>query len=839
MTGAVDRLPIVVPPLPGEALDSWIEAYARRLRTSSGGLLHFLGLPRAAASHLVFRLEDEDLAALARLTDTDTDTLHRMTLRSLTQADSLPQFHTYGDETSGVWRHLGRHSRFCPHCLAETEGRWPLAWRLPSTFACLRHHCLLVDHCPGCRNRPRLFTNSQLGRSAGSTHCMRPLRRDGKWTPCRHNLTETPTRPLPPDGDILASQQHLDALVQAGSPALQDLYFLSRRCLRGLTLSPTTAPQAAARPLAECHAAPPPNDHLRSLTDAGRLAVSTTLAVWAADAASTTGRAVFEWLMQTDRVTHRRAAISISSITRRLQPWQHTSPELIGRVIADADQDLPLDARLRYRSAAHPRRPDLTDAEIQQRADKIPHALWPAWTLRLLPNTPIDPRTIDGFRRGCSSLLLLPGTQSRQYTWALPGNWQVVQNAFRRVIVSPTDETAVVSCLAQLAGHLDDQGSPIDYGRRRRLFTPGTITLDLDKHARLCRQQGWARGGAGRTHMLKWMLLSLLLGAHAGLSPGKVHARDEFRYQIPPVMRSFLLDQAAMNLALHRIDEPVLWEPPTNWCNLTTWPGTTPEQLAEGDFATLITAGSPVEETAASLGLTTEHARLYCDATGVTQPPSRAASPGLGRRQPRRGLLDPGFLRAAHSGGTLNQSLIARSVGCSLSTVQNALEEAGVRTSPRPEPLSLHITRAELEHAYQHQRLSIPDIADQFGLDKDRLNLLAKKWGIEIRPNSATSNPFALLPNAPELSEPMTAISNTRNCVERLRRLVQLPGQRNLCAAAKNLGTLPATLTHQLNALEKAAGLQLIQRTNPLAATAAGTRLIHEAEHLLSLLNAV
>jgi LysR family transcriptional regulator (chromosome initiation inhibitor) len=67
--------------------------------------------------------------------------------------------------------------------------------------------------------------------------------------------------------------------------------------------------------------------------------------------------------------------------------------------------------------------------------------------------------------------------------------------------------------------------------------------------------------------------------------------------------------------------------------------------------------------------------------------------------------------------------------------------------------------------------------------------------------------------------------------------LVQLPGQRNLCAAAKHLGTLPATLTHQLNALEKTAGIQLIQRTNPLVATAAGTALIREAEYLLNLLD--
>ncbi|MGH3804957.1 MAG: TniQ family protein, partial [Pseudonocardiaceae bacterium] len=232
MTWTTDRLPIVLPPLPGEALDSWIEAYACRLRTSSTGLLRFLGLPGIAAKHLVFRLEEGDLKALARLTDADASELDRMTLRSVARSDLLPLLPQHGDETAPVWRHLGRHSRFCPRCLADNGGRWPLAWRLPFSFACQQHQCLLVDHCPGCRDRPQLFTNQQLGRSTSGGHCMRLTLRDGRRTACRHDLTQTPAQPLLPEGTALASQQHLDALVQAGSPSLHHLYFLSRRCLR-------------------------------------------------------------------------------------------------------------------------------------------------------------------------------------------------------------------------------------------------------------------------------------------------------------------------------------------------------------------------------------------------------------------------------------------------------------------------------------------------------------------------------------------------------------------------------------------------------------------------------
>lgn len=45
MTGwTATRIPIAVAPLPGEALDSWLGAYARRLRTTSNGLLDHLGL---------------------------------------------------------------------------------------------------------------------------------------------------------------------------------------------------------------------------------------------------------------------------------------------------------------------------------------------------------------------------------------------------------------------------------------------------------------------------------------------------------------------------------------------------------------------------------------------------------------------------------------------------------------------------------------------------------------------------------------------------------------------------------------------------------------------------
>jgi hypothetical protein len=44
-------------------------------------------------------------------------------------------------------------SHACPHCIREDEGAWQLAWKLPWSFACVKHKCYLVPRCPGCERR--------------------------------------------------------------------------------------------------------------------------------------------------------------------------------------------------------------------------------------------------------------------------------------------------------------------------------------------------------------------------------------------------------------------------------------------------------------------------------------------------------------------------------------------------------------------------------------------------------------------------------------------------------------------------------------------------------------
>ena len=87
-TWTAHRLPITVVPLPGEALESWIAAYARRLHATGSGLIAHLGLGGARIAHMALRLHDHEAAALERATGVSRQALAAMTLQ---QRSALPE----------------------------------------------------------------------------------------------------------------------------------------------------------------------------------------------------------------------------------------------------------------------------------------------------------------------------------------------------------------------------------------------------------------------------------------------------------------------------------------------------------------------------------------------------------------------------------------------------------------------------------------------------------------------------------------------------------------------------------------------------------------------------
>ncbi|AOR36675.1 hypothetical protein BFF78_41510 [Streptomyces fodineus] len=82
-------LPITVPPLPGEALDSWFEAIAYRFRTPLSDLLPAFGLARRVEAgdcrrdipaRWAILLRDHEAVGISHVTGVTVEVLHAMTL---------------------------------------------------------------------------------------------------------------------------------------------------------------------------------------------------------------------------------------------------------------------------------------------------------------------------------------------------------------------------------------------------------------------------------------------------------------------------------------------------------------------------------------------------------------------------------------------------------------------------------------------------------------------------------------------------------------------------------------------------------------------------------------
>lgn len=146
----------------GDALDTYLEAVAAAngmtLRSvfERTGLLDERGRLPALWGAVT---TDRHAARLADATGIDTNTM------------TLTHFHPHAVDLDGLdpdrptsmravlrrqWLHVAG-SRYCPDCL--TAGRhWPIAWKLPWSFACTTHCTWLHDVCPDCQRRPRTYT---------------------------------------------------------------------------------------------------------------------------------------------------------------------------------------------------------------------------------------------------------------------------------------------------------------------------------------------------------------------------------------------------------------------------------------------------------------------------------------------------------------------------------------------------------------------------------------------------------------------------------------------------------------------------------------------------------
>ncbi|MFJ9888583.1 TniQ family protein [Streptomyces sp. NPDC091287] len=210
-------LSIRVTPLPGESMDSWLEALARRCWMPVPSLLSALHLPPPERIHQF------------------VTSMPEQHLRTLEECLQLPSGRL--DQTVTAANLFGRRApscRFCPQCLNETQGRWILRWWLPWTFACTRHHALLHFQCHRCHRPPRESISGKVPwqRPGECTH--KPPQRRGS---CGTDLRFAPPLPLSPQHPLLGAQEQLDAIPVHGHRSVDLVFADVDRLLTELTSS--------------------------------------------------------------------------------------------------------------------------------------------------------------------------------------------------------------------------------------------------------------------------------------------------------------------------------------------------------------------------------------------------------------------------------------------------------------------------------------------------------------------------------------------------------------------------------------------------------------------------
>ena len=223
--------PIRLAPLPGEALDSWLEALAYRLNVRLGDVLGDLGLAApfqngvreiAVPTDWTIALREEEAARIAHATGTDPQQLHSMTLMRF-NGRALRIDEAKRQVSKHVLWGRPRGSRFCPECLADSGGRWPLIWRLGWSFACLIHNRLLADCCPDCGRVQRERPFSRHALPVPGQCGIRPSRTGDLTIPagCGQDLAQAETLSLPAGHPALAAQRLVLETIDSGRRRLR------------------------------------------------------------------------------------------------------------------------------------------------------------------------------------------------------------------------------------------------------------------------------------------------------------------------------------------------------------------------------------------------------------------------------------------------------------------------------------------------------------------------------------------------------------------------------------------------------------------------------------------
>ncbi|MCX5377175.1 TniQ family protein [Streptomyces sp. NBC_00091] len=853
MTAVARTLPVRLAPLPGEALDSWLEALARRLNTALGDVLRHLGFPARSrqGDHLkgippdwTILLSEQETMAIAHASGLDPQTITSMTLAHYDQRALRINFERRHVKRSVLWGR-GGGSQFCPDCLRDSDGRWQLAWRLGWSYACVFHSRLLADCCPDCgriqRQRPRSGRVIPLPAICGNP----PAARGGHRTSgCGFDLTQTRTLRLPVGHPALTAQARLLDVIETGtaafgpyaiSPQSSQAALADVRAIGGRVLADLPAldiRNLVPADIAEEHFTVEPGSRLALRANdrpgfmAPPRAVSTAVAVIIA----------LQVLEQND--FHRAGeAMRVLLEAMREELWQISAssidswgqgltPVLQGVNLAALAPTLRPSEQLRYRTVTHmPIRPR-TGREATQRARKIPSMFWPSWAVRLTPSEGIYPRVLAPVL--AASLLIIGSKITLESAAEHLG---VVTDGIEisRVLQLLDDQphwSAVVTALVQLADHLDATDAPIDFQRRRRLDY--TELLPHERWREICRSVGTSPGTGRREAVVRCQLFQRISGLPPESYPD-YRASNEAQFRAAsvrhaalqtPELAQALMEEAQSFLARHRIrDEPVTWQPPLTLLTGIDVPGPDPDQIDVRRLHRLVRQRkNPVQHAAEVFSTSVEAIRLVLDEQPApARPPTKTAARATGhiRLKARQEVPKETFTRLyLDEHRSLQQ--IADLMGFSRPVLTALAKEYGIalRAGPQDYKPRGAIEREWLMEQYVIRRRTLPDIARETGMSTANMARWAHAHKIPLRPRGGGSHDTALRVTEQAARTPAIlrkALTSTY-AWQRLERFAAAASYPTIGGAAQALGINQPTLVIQINRLERDLGKTLLER---------------------------
>ena len=772
MTG-LRTLPIRLEPVPGEALDSWLETLAYRMHMPAGDLLSSLGLkrrlrmkaPNEPPSDWMIQLQPQEASTVSTLTGTTASQVMSMTLAVYDGRALLIDPETGRINRRRLWgRPAG--SRYCPSCLAETGGRWSLSWRLGWSFACVRHRCLLADACPGCGRMQRIRRH-RGNRPIHPAHCSYPAPGRTASTRCGTDLRDAVSLQFDAGHPVLRAQRVILDIIEAGQASFgvyADLPTASVdaladvRALAGRALAPPSADGLGRRLPGDLFAlyqaakagSPPQGRRLYTLAPhavaaspglqapshvtvaaAGVLAAADVLDCPSIQAA---GRAL-RWL-----TTEARSRGRVVNPSTAAEWGRGTSTVLDGIMLASMQPLLRPSYQLRYRvTSPCPSRPDPGTGRLSTLTRGTPTLLWPYWALRLAPSG-ITARSI---KAALSVLVLLPGTKvTTAEAAAMLGNAINKPETSRivQVLGDMPQCRQILTALTRLSDYLAAHSVPIDYQRRRTL---GYESLLPDgEWEQVCRVTGTPRGNGYKVHLARSYLYQRISTLPCDAPPAGVSIKpSEFRAHLAmfptrlfPELNAQLDEAAQRFLVGQGINgEPVAWQPRLDLINDLDLPGPDPASIPIAQLHRLLYDGNLPVKAARALGTTADAVRAVL---AEHPAPARRISrkEGQGRLSGPRtwaAEIPKNELERLYLQERLSTGRIAARYHMQRGTVAALLRSHGIPLGWRP---PVGVTPDWLQQEYVEKGCTFKDLAAEVGSSPTTLARWARRWGLPVRP---------------------------------------------------------------------------------------------------------